>query len=111
MSEIRDTLSDVIAERASVFGDQFTNLRTGTKFWAEVSDQGYLALVGALSKDLREKIKFWTIDREAVAEILATDRLLFMGVTMSVLPDSRVDNPASSQVSFECRKIVTGKDQ
>ena len=111
MSEIRDTLSDVIAERASVFGDQFTNLRTGTKFWAEVSDQGYLALVGALSKDLREKIKFWTIYREAVAKILETDRLLFMGVTMSVLPDSRVDNPASPQVSFECRKIVTGKDQ
>ena len=63
MSEIRDTLSDVIAERASVFGDQFTNLRTGTKFWAEVSDQGYLALVGALSKDLREKIKFWPVRR------------------------------------------------
>ena len=52
MSEIRDTLSDVIAERASVFGDQFTNLRTGTKFWAEVSDQGYLALVGGLVERL-----------------------------------------------------------
>ena len=110
MSEIRNTLSDVIAERAPVFGDQFKNVRTGRLFWAEVSDQGYLALVGALTKDLREKIKFWTTDRAAVAEILPTDVLLFMGVNWSALSESRVDNPASVQVSFECRKIIAGKD-
>lgn len=110
MSEIRDTLADVIADRATTFGDVFTNLRTKRTFWAEVSDQGYLALQGALSKDLREKIKFWTTDRAAVAEILATDTLLFLGQKFSVLPASRVDNPANPQISFEAKKIIAGKD-
>jgi hypothetical protein len=106
MSEIRDTLADVIADRATTFGDVFKNLRTGRSFLAEVSDLGYLALVGASTKDLREKIKFWTSDKKAAEEILETDRLLFNGVRLMVLPDSRVDNPASPQVSFECIKIA-----
>ena len=110
MSEIRDTIADVISDRKEMFADVFTNLRTNQTFWAEVSDQGYLTLQGALSKDLREKIKFWTTDREAVAEILVTDVLLFLGQRFSVLPDSRVDNPASPQCSFEAKKIIAGKD-
>ena len=110
MSEIFDTIADVIADRATTFCDVFKNLRTGRTFLAEVNDLGFLALSGAISKDLREKIKFWTIDREAAYEILETDRLIFRGVRLMVLPDSRVDNPANPQISFECIKIVEVKD-
>jgi hypothetical protein len=109
MSEIRDTIADVISDRETMFGDVFKNLRTGRTFWAEASDLGFLALSGASTKDLREKIKFWTSDRDAAEEMLETDNLLFNGVSLMVLPDSRVDNPASPQVSFECIKI-TAKD-
>ena len=110
MSEIFDTIADAISDRATAFCDVFENLRTGRTFLAEVNDLGFLALSGASSKDLREKIKFWTIDRAAAYEILETDRLLFKGIRLMILPDSRVDNPASPQISFECIKIYGEKD-
>ena len=110
MSEIRDTIADVLDERSSTFGDVITNLRTRRKFTVEISDQGYLALAGASSKDLREKIKIWTLDRAAADEILTGEVLSILGSNFFVLADSRVDNPASPQISFECQKIITGKD-
>ena len=110
MSEIRDTIADVIADRATTFGDVAVNVRTNRQFVVEISDQGYLALAGVASKDLREKIKFWTTDQVAAAEILATDVLLVIGQKWEVLPDSRVDNPASPQISFAAKKIIDGKD-
>ena len=96
--------------RQQVSGDAAVNLRTKRRFIIEIDPQGYLVLAGALTKDLREKIKFYTLDAVAANEILPTDVLLILGIQWSVLPDSRVDNPASVQVSFECRKIITGKD-
>ena len=86
------------------------NVRTDRTFMAKIDPQGYLVLAGALSKDLREKIKFYTLDRVAAAEILETDKLKILGCEFSVLPDSRVDNPASLHISFEAKKIVAGKD-
>ena len=95
---------------AFVEEDSAKNLRTGRLFSVKVDPQGYLAIVGATSKDLREKIKIYTRDRAAALEILPTDELFVIGEKWRVLADSRIDNPAGIHISFECIKIYEEKD-
>lgn len=111
MSAMREAHAFASELRQEETGDVAVNLRTNRRFTVEINDQGFLALAGATTKDLREKIKFWTLDAVAAAEILSGEKLSMIGSRWEVLPDSRIDNPASPQISFEAKKLISGKDQ
>jgi hypothetical protein len=63
MSEIYDSLSNVVAERQAFTADAVLNLRTGGKFTAEIeTNLDPFTLPEAIASDPREKIRLHVTD-------------------------------------------------
>ncbi len=113
MSEARDIIRDTIADRQDFTGDAIENLRTGTKFTAELEDVQDIELNTALGRDARESILVHINDRIVSAEIRIGDKLrcVIYGITVLLDVLRRKDNPTDPQVEFGCAKVVPGIDQ
>lgn len=107
MSETRDILTDVVADRESVFGDSVKNLRTGQSFQAEIQAVSDMELNAALGRDPRESVTLHVRDDASSAGILLNDIVTALGSRFRIL--RRSDNPLSIQTEFGAMK-VTAKD-
>lgn len=108
MSELRETLGHVVADRQTFSGDTATNQTNGREFTVEVEDVADIELNTALGRDARESVIIHTQDREAAEELVLGTRISVIGSLFKVL--RREDNPAKLQVEFGLMKIVPGKD-
>ena len=104
MSENRDILTAVIADRAPSFGDAVRNLRSGLWLTAEIEQVMDIESNMLLGRDARESVIFHVADREAAAGIEQGDAMAALGARWEVL--RRTDNPASPQVDFGAMKVV-----
>ena len=104
MSEVRDVLTGVVAERESSFGDPVKDLRTGRTFNAEIETIMDIESNMLLGRDARESVIFHVRDRQAAACIRQGDILAALLGEFTVL--RRTDNPASPQVDFGAMKVV-----
>jgi hypothetical protein len=107
MSELRDIVTDSIADRESVFGDAMVNVRTTRNFMAEIQPIADMELNATLGRDPREAVTFHVRDLVAAAEIQLGDLITAIGSTFKIL--RRSNNPVSAQVEFGAMKM-TNKD-
>lgn len=105
MSEIRETLAGVLTERAPSFSDPVRNLRTGTRFQAELEPVLDLEANVLLGRDARESVIFHVTDPAAGAAIRLNDVLEAVGGKFRVL--RRTDNPANLQMDFGTMKVTS----
>lgn len=112
MSELRDILADVVADRQEFTADTVKNLTTGTAFAAEIEEIADIELNTELGRDARESILLHISDRSAAAALDLNTQVQFTirGQLITCAITRRKDNPVSLQTEFGCRKIVPGKD-
>ena len=108
MSEFREAVAAIVADRQCGTAEGCVNLRSGLAFSAEIEPVADLELNTALGRDPRESVLFHVLDRAAAAGINQNDRLKALGAVFVVL--RRQDNPASPLVEFGCMKLVEGRD-
>ena len=112
MSDLNDSLSDVVVDRQSFTGDTVTNLTTGATFTAELDPIQDIELNTELGRDARESVMMYVSDRTAAGVLVLGSKV---GITLSGVYSifelvRRKDNPANLQVEFGLRKMPIGID-
>lgn len=112
MSETRDILSGVVAERETFTQERCRNLRTSRVFLAEYEEITRLDLITDLGDDPREAARIYVSDRAAIAELDDQERITvnLFGVDQKFAVIDREQNPGNPQVMFKLKYIAPSKD-
>lgn len=111
MSELRDAVRDVIADRESGTAELCRNLNNGRTFQGEFEEIQDMELNTDLGRDAREQALLHVSDRARAMEIVAQQQVAVMlfGQWAKFTVTRRKDNPGDPQVEFGLVKL-TEKD-
>lgn len=111
MSEFRDAIADVVADRETGTGEPCRHLPSGIRFLGEIEEIQDQELNTEMGRDAREQVLLHVRDRAATAVIQKSHKVsvTLYGVPATFLVVRRKDNPASPQVEYGLMKL-TDKD-
>jgi hypothetical protein len=99
MSELRDTMADVVADRAPGTTSLVKNLSNGAMFRAEVEPIEDITLLAELGVDPRASC--WLhVERRITIWLKAGDQLMIYGKTFQILPKAAPNNAAMVQDKY-----------
>ena len=105
MSEARDMMADVVADRASAITDSCKNLRTGATFQAEIEPIQDISLNTELGMDPRASTWFYLSDE--TVDIAAGDKIQALGVIFKILPSAAPVNSANVMAKYLAMQLTT----
>jgi hypothetical protein len=112
VSEFREVIRDVIADRESGTAELCKNLKTGRDFSAEVEEIEDVELNTSLGRDARERVLMHVLERAAAEEIRPQSQIqiIFYGRKTKFVVTRRKNNPGDPQVEFGLM-LWTDKDK
>jgi len=112
MSEIRDAIQGIVADREVGTAEDCVNLKTGDPFTAEIEEIQDTELNTELGRDPREAVLMHVSDKAVADAIVCQQQVLITlyGVLSKFKVLRRKDNPASPQVEFGLMRL-TAKDK
>jgi hypothetical protein len=112
VSEFRDAIQDIVADRECGTGEVCRNLVTGATFFAEVQEIEDVELNTELGRDARERLLMYVRDRAQAAAIRLGQgiEISLYAVLTKFTVVRRKDNPATPQVEFGLMKFVPEVD-
>lgn len=111
MSDLRDTLADIVNERETFTGEFCKNLVDGSRFTGEFEDGQPIELREAMGRDKRESAILHVTDDAAAEKLIDQQKIqvLLYGAWNNFKIIGRTRNGGSPQVDFSLM-ILTEKD-